>query len=157
MSRYRVISALGAGTSGTRRGPHEKGHFPPLLSAYGSADAGSGLRVPNLTAPAGALPVNTAGGNLAEGFVHGIGLVLEAVRQIRGTSANQVPGSAISLAARRPGGPAGQHDRLRLSGYGLTFRPRRSWLVRRPSARIIGPARRAGPPPPPRLPRARQN
>jgi len=35
VSRYRTISALGAGTSGTRRGPHEKGHFPPLLSADG--------------------------------------------------------------------------------------------------------------------------
>jgi len=35
MSRYRVISALGAGTSGARRGPHGKGHFPPLLSAHG--------------------------------------------------------------------------------------------------------------------------
>ena len=60
------------------------------------------MPLPNLTAPAGALPVNTAGGNLAEGFVHGIGLVLEAVRQIRGTSANQVPGSDISLLL---GGP----------------------------------------------------
>jgi len=33
MSRYRVISALGAGTSGARRGPHGKGHFPPLLGS----------------------------------------------------------------------------------------------------------------------------
>jgi acetyl-CoA acetyltransferase len=60
---------------------------------------------PALTAPAGALPVNTAGGNLAEGFVHGIGLVLEAVRQIRGTSASQVPGAAISLLLGGPVAP----------------------------------------------------
>ena len=61
------------------------------------------MTLPNLTAPAGALPVNTAGGNLAEGFVHG--LVLEAVRQIRGTSANQVPGAAISLLLGGPVAP----------------------------------------------------
>jgi hypothetical protein len=44
-------------------------------------------------------------GNLAEGFVHGIGLVLEAVRQIRGTSANQVPGADISLLLGGPVAP----------------------------------------------------
>jgi acetyl-CoA acetyltransferase len=69
------------------------------------AAAGSFMTLPNLTAPAGALPVNTAGGNLAEGFVHGIGLVLEAVRQIRGTSANQVPGTDISLLLGGPVAP----------------------------------------------------
>ena len=67
--------------------------------------AGAFMTLPNLTAPAGALPVNTAGGNLAEGFVHGIGLVLEAVRQIRGTSANQVPGADISLLLGGPVAP----------------------------------------------------
>jgi hypothetical protein len=41
--------------------------------------------------------LNTAGGNIAEGFVHGIGLVLEAVGQICGTSASQVPGADVSL------------------------------------------------------------
>ena len=69
------------------------------------ADAGSFMTLPNLIAPAGALPVNTAGGNLAEGFVHGIGLVLEAVRQIRGTSPNQVPGADISLLLGGPVAP----------------------------------------------------
>jgi acetyl-CoA acetyltransferase len=69
------------------------------------ANAGSFMTLPNLIAPAGTLPVNTAGGNLAEGFVHGIGLVLEAVRQIRGTSANQVPGADISLLLGGPVAP----------------------------------------------------
>ena len=63
------------------------------------------MTLPNLIAPAGALPVNTAGGNLAEGFVHGIGLVLEAVRQIRGTSPNQVPGADVSLLLGGPVAP----------------------------------------------------
>jgi hypothetical protein len=35
----------------------------------------------------------------------GIGLVLEAVRQIRGTSANQVPGADISLLLGGPVAP----------------------------------------------------
>ena len=68
-------------------------------------EAGRFMTVPNLLAPDGALPVNTAGGNLAEGFVHGIGLVLEAVRQIRGTSPGQVPGTDVSLLLGGPVAP----------------------------------------------------
>ena len=67
--------------------------------------AGEFMTVANLTAPGGALPVNTAGGNLAEGFVHGIGLVLEAARQVRGTSPNQVPGAQVSLLLGGPMAP----------------------------------------------------
>ena len=67
--------------------------------------AGAFMTLPNLIAPTGALPVNTAGGNLAEGFVHGIGLVLEAVRQVRGTSPNQVPGVDVSLLLGGPVAP----------------------------------------------------
>ena len=40
--------------------------------------------------PGGSLPVNTAGGNLAEAYLHGFGHVLEGVRQMRGTSTSQV-------------------------------------------------------------------
>lgn len=68
-------------------------------------EAGRFMTVENLTAPHGRLPVNTAGGNLAEGFVHGVGLVLEAVRQIRGTSVNQVPGANLSLLLGGPMAP----------------------------------------------------
>lgn len=60
------------------------------------------VRYENLIAPGGGLPVNTAGGDLADGFLHGGGNNIEAVRQIRGTSANQVPGAALSLCT---GGP----------------------------------------------------
>ena len=65
--------------------------------------AGDFITVENLTAPGGRLPINTSGGNIADGFIHGIGLVLEAVRQIRGTSTNQVPGARLSLMAGGPG------------------------------------------------------
>ena len=67
--------------------------------------AGEVMTVANLLAPLGKLPINTAGGNLAEGFVHGIGLACEAVRQIRGSSTNQVPGANVSLLLGGPMAP----------------------------------------------------
>ncbi len=65
--------------------------------------AGEFMTFENLIAPSGKLPINTAGGNLAEGFIHGMGLVAEMVRQIRGTSTNQVPGADLSLMTGGPG------------------------------------------------------
>lgn len=67
--------------------------------------AGEFMTVDNLTVEHGTLPINTAGGNIAEGFVHGIGLVAEAVRQIRGGSANPVAGADISLLIGGPMAP----------------------------------------------------
>jgi acetyl-CoA acetyltransferase len=66
-------------------------------------EAGGFITFENLIAPGGGLPVNTSGGNLAEGFVHGMSLVTEAVRQIRGSSVNQVPGASLSLMTGGPG------------------------------------------------------
>lgn len=65
--------------------------------------AGEVIRLENLIAPDGGIPINTSGGNIADGFIHGMGLVLEAVRQIRGTSTNQVPGAKLSMMAGGPG------------------------------------------------------
>ena len=67
--------------------------------------AGEVLTVDNLTVERGHLPINTAGGNIAEGFVHGIGLVAEAVRQIRGGSPNPVAGAEVSLLIGGPMAP----------------------------------------------------
>lgn len=67
--------------------------------------AGDVLTLENLLAPSGGLPLNTAGGNLAEGFVHGIGVSLEAVRQVRGGSPNPVPGARVSLLLGGPMAP----------------------------------------------------
>jgi acetyl-CoA acetyltransferase len=56
----------------------------------------------NITAPKGKLPVNTSGGNIAECYMHGLELVNEAVRQVRGESTCQVPDCKISLVASGP-------------------------------------------------------
>ncbi|HSQ00597.1 MAG TPA: lipid-transfer protein [Candidatus Dormibacteraeota bacterium] len=51
----------------------------------------------------GALPVLTSGGGLSEAYVHGFNLILEAVRQIRGTSWNQVPDCKATLVTGASG------------------------------------------------------
>lgn len=56
----------------------------------------------NLIAPNGKLPTNTSGGNLAECYMHGLGLNIEAVRQLRGESTNQVQDVDVSLVASGP-------------------------------------------------------
>lgn len=68
-------------------------------------EAGRVLTVDNLVAPSGQLPVNTTGGNLADAFINGMGLAVEAVRQVRGTSTNQVPGADVSLFIGGPMAP----------------------------------------------------
>ena len=43
--------------------------------------------------PNGRLPCNTNGGLIGEGYIHGLNLTLEAVRQLRGDSGNQFEGA----------------------------------------------------------------
>ncbi|MFI1656563.1 lipid-transfer protein [Streptomyces sp. NPDC020472] len=54
---------------------------------------------------ADALPLNTHGGQLGEAYLHGMNGIAEAVRQIRGTSVNQVPGAARTLVTAGTGVP----------------------------------------------------
>lgn len=45
----------------------------------------------------GTLPLNTSGGQLSEAYVHGVNLIIEGVRQLRGTSTSQVVGAETCL------------------------------------------------------------
>ncbi len=52
----------------------------------------------------GSLPVNPNGGLLGEGYIHGVNNVIEGVRQVRGSAANQIPDVGhVLVAAGRSG------------------------------------------------------
>ncbi|MCT9934022.1 acetyl-CoA acetyltransferase [Planotetraspora sp. A-T 1434] len=56
------------------------------------------------TALGGRLPVNTHGGFLSEGYVHGINHIAEAVSQLRGDAGDrQTPGAEVALSTAQPG------------------------------------------------------
>ena len=50
----------------------------------------------------GTIPINTGGGHLSEGYIHGMNHIVEGVRQVRGTSTNQVPGAETCLVTCTP-------------------------------------------------------
>jgi len=54
----------------------------------------------------GKIPCNTSGGLLSEAYLHGWNLVIEGVRQIRGTSHNQVKDVELSMVTGGPGVPS---------------------------------------------------
>jgi acetyl-CoA acetyltransferase len=82
-------------TGGVAMALAEHGFFAP-------GEANEFLTRENLTAPAGKLPLNTSGGNLAECYVHGFELVVEAVRQVRGSSTSPAARNDVALVI---GGP----------------------------------------------------
>ncbi len=59
----------------------------------GRGEAGDFVADGNIRWPHGGLPLNTSGGQLSEAYVHGLNLVTEGVRQLRGTSTSQVDGA----------------------------------------------------------------
>jgi acetyl-CoA acetyltransferase len=69
------------------------GLVPLALEDYGFCErggAGDFIAAGNLRHDGGSLPTNTAGGLLSEAYLHGLNLVIEGVRQMRGSSTTQV-------------------------------------------------------------------
>jgi len=75
------------------------------LESYGFVPDGRAWRYLTETGigPDSPLPVNTHGGHLSEGYLHGLNGMTEAVRQLRGTASNQVAGAEVALV----GAPSG--------------------------------------------------
>jgi acetyl-CoA acetyltransferase len=82
--------------------------IPLSLEGYGFCGRGEGAAFTDggaLEWPHGRLPTNTAGGGMSEAYVHGFNLVLEGVRQMRGTSTCQVEGAECGLVTSGEGVP----------------------------------------------------
>ena len=69
---------------------------------FRASDAAEVCTLENLIAPHGKLPLNTSGGNLAECYMHGLELQLEAVRQLRAQASNQVPDANVAMVCAGP-------------------------------------------------------
>ncbi|RZL23106.1 MAG: lipid-transfer protein [Rhodococcus sp. (in: high G+C Gram-positive bacteria)] len=73
------------------------------LEDYGFVDRGRAAHLSQVDLSVGGLlPLNTSGGHLSEGYVHGMNHIVEGVRQIRGTSTNQVEGAELSFVTSAP-------------------------------------------------------
>jgi acetyl-CoA acetyltransferase len=85
--------------------------FSPLivisLEEYGFCKPGEGgpFAAEGNLRLGGALPSNTSGSSLSEAYVHGMNLILEGVRQLRGTSTSQVAGCESVLVTSGNGVP----------------------------------------------------
>lgn len=86
-------------------------HFTPFvliqleeLGFCGPGEAKDFATVENLSL-GGSLPINTSGGLLGEAYIHGMNGITELVRQIRGTSCNQLPSVEHALATAGTGVP----------------------------------------------------
>ena len=82
--------------------------IPLSLEGYGfckRGEAGDFLAAGEIAWPKGRLPVNTSGGGMSEAYVHGINLISEGVRQLRGTSTCQVEGAEWSMVTSGEGVP----------------------------------------------------
>jgi acetyl-CoA acetyltransferase len=76
------------------------------LEAYGFCPKGEGgpFAASGAIELGGKLPVNTHGGFLSEGYIHGLNHVCEAVQQLRGQAGpRQVPGAEVALSTGQAG------------------------------------------------------
>lgn len=86
-------------------------HFTPFvlpqLEAFGFAERGKACNFvrEGHHLRGGKLPVNTHGGQIGEAYIHGLNGVAEGVRQVRGSSVNQVAGVEHVLVTAGTGVP----------------------------------------------------
>jgi len=81
----------------------------PQLEAFGfckTGEAADFVRDGHISR-GGRIPVNTNGGQIGEAYIHGLNGVAEIVRQLRGTSVNQVAGADHALVTAGAGVPTG--------------------------------------------------
>jgi acetyl-CoA acetyltransferase len=75
-------------------------HWIEALGFCGVGEFGDWIGDGSRIGPGGELPMNTAGGQLAEGRLHGISFLNEAVLQLRGHCGHrQVPGAKVAVVA----------------------------------------------------------
>ncbi len=86
-------------------------HFTPFVLCQleefgfcGRGEAKDFLREGNIEL-GGALPINTHGGQLGEAYIHGMNGIAEGVRQVRGSSVNEVKGVEHVLVTAGTGVP----------------------------------------------------
>jgi len=86
-------------------------HFTPMvlmqLEAYGFAERGRAgdLFRDGVLELDGKWPLNTHGGHLGDGYLHGFSHIVEAVRQLRGTAVNQASAPKTALVTSGVGVP----------------------------------------------------
>ena len=75
------------------------------LEAFGfckTGEAGDFVCDGHIDGPSATIPTNTAGGSLSEAYIHGFNLILEAVRQLRGTASNPVENAEVAVVSAAP-------------------------------------------------------
>ena len=84
-------------------------YIPMQLEALGFVPRGEGVAFiegGHRIRPDGELPINTAGGLMSEGYLHGMNLITEGVRQVRGTSTTQIKEQEYVLVTGGTGVPS---------------------------------------------------
>jgi acetyl-CoA acetyltransferase len=74
------------------------------LEDYGFCEKGEGgpFAASGAIRSDGAIPINTDGGNMSGGYIHGLNHVVEGVRQMRGTADVQIAGAETCLVTSGP-------------------------------------------------------
>jgi acetyl-CoA acetyltransferase len=74
------------------------------LADYGFCEPGDAgpLAASGELQPGGRLPINTSGGHLSEGYLHGFNHLVEGARQIRGESTAQIADAGVCLVTSGP-------------------------------------------------------